>query len=150
MFLLKRVRRNFRGFAGRDEIWNQTFSEQRDVPDSKQTAALALPQRTCSYYHSLRIKANLIWLAKQGAGKLQLRRYCGRPESLTAPVRQADSEKTSISRGSGLLTAANLQLPARNRELTIWSSFGLAVPAYRFSQTGRLNRLTELESWLIS
>jgi len=43
MFLLKRVRRNFRGFAGRDEKRNQTLSEQRDVPGTKNTAALALP-----------------------------------------------------------------------------------------------------------
>jgi len=43
MFLLKRVRRNFRGFAGRDEIENQTLSEQQDVPEIERTAALALP-----------------------------------------------------------------------------------------------------------
>jgi hypothetical protein len=43
MFLLKRVRRNFRGFAGRDEMVNQTLSEQRDVPEMRRTAALALP-----------------------------------------------------------------------------------------------------------
>jgi len=43
MFLLKRVRRNFRGFAGRAEIGNQTFSGERDVPEMRRTAALALP-----------------------------------------------------------------------------------------------------------
>jgi len=43
MFLLKRVRRNFRGFAGRDEMGNQTLSEQQDVPEKQRTAALTLP-----------------------------------------------------------------------------------------------------------
>jgi hypothetical protein len=38
MLLLKRVRRNFRGFAGRDEIEIQTLSEQRDVPEKKDSS----------------------------------------------------------------------------------------------------------------